>query len=816
MAGWGGGWGLGDGTGELESLDFDPVNNAHWVDSCRRPPATLRGFKETMMRSKVVYQWVLTIVIGVGVAISAQVVQLLISCVAGLRNLAMQSFTDWNVDPSHIFAFYCLYNLTLVTIAAIMTAYFEPIAAGDGVAEIKAYLNGTHVRNIFRLRTVLTRYFGSVLSVSSGLACGPEGPMIHIGAAIASGVTRADKLYSCLNFSPSVLARFHKDRDRREFICAGAGAGMAAAFGAPIGGVLFALEEAASHWSPQLVWRIFTAALIASFTLALVKAGGNSGDISLAGLLSFGTVQSVYDMKRDVIREDGSVRMSAVDAPIYWWELIFFLALGLVGGILGGISGIVFNKLAYLRSKRPSLQVLEAMIVSLITSGVVYALVQWQPMCRNSGSWTCSHADNWGEWCTGPMDNSTCLGPLGQCVKASGWMCIGGGNNGQPCRGRGDCEWRGGKCTAVDSDESFGMRMNCAEGQYDELATIFLGTREPVIVRLVAQAHPHEPFSNKALLFAAFTMYVLMLITYGTSVPMGLFMPCALIGASLGRLCGQLIRMSLGTTSVFSGAYALAGAAAMLGGVQRATISLVVILMEGTANEHFLLPIVTATVAANFAGRLFASEGIFDIRLRRNKLRFLPHEPDWLMQFCPVGDVMAHPVTCLRTVETVGNIIDTLRGCAHHGFPVVSIAPGFEGHGIESAANTPPGRLEGVISRAYLRYILGTRFSGTDGGGRLWQVVTATTPATVGLDGEPHLVSLFFPLGIHIYYVRAAKHPLCSVFSFYQVKFHYMKRLMMMMMMMMMWVWVCVQFVTNAITCPRGEKHPSEEACFSA
>ena len=93
--------------------------------------------------------------------------------------------------------------------------------------------------------------------------------------------------------APGVLDRLHNDRDRREFICAGAGAGMAAAFGAPVGGVLFVLEEAASHWSPQLVWRVFTACLVATFTLAFLKAQDRDGDISLAGLLSFGTVQSV-------------------------------------------------------------------------------------------------------------------------------------------------------------------------------------------------------------------------------------------------------------------------------------------------------------------------------------------------------------------------------------------------------------------------------------------------------------------------------------------------------------------------------------------
>lgn len=104
-------------------------------------------------------------------------------------------------------------------------------AAGSGVAEVKVILSGFVVHGYLGVRTLLVKSLALILSVASGLSLGKEGPYVHIATCVGNIACRLFFKYN------------HNDAKRREVLSASAASGVGVAFGAPIGGVLFSLEE---------------------------------------------------------------------------------------------------------------------------------------------------------------------------------------------------------------------------------------------------------------------------------------------------------------------------------------------------------------------------------------------------------------------------------------------------------------------------------------------------------------------------------------------------------------------------------------------
>ncbi|KAK1230447.1 hypothetical protein PQX77_006457 [Marasmius sp. AFHP31] len=175
-------------------------------------------------------------------------------------------------------------------------------AAGSGIPEIKTILSGFVIHGYLGGRTLFTKAVGLALSVASGLSLGKEGPFVHIASCVGNIVSRFHSKYE------------NNEAKRREILSAACAAGVAVAFGAPIGGTLFSLEEVSYFFPPKVMWRSFFCAMIAAITLKMLDPFG-TGKLVL--------FQVTYDK------------------DWHAYELLPFLLLG----VFGGVYGAYFSKL---------------------------------------------------------------------------------------------------------------------------------------------------------------------------------------------------------------------------------------------------------------------------------------------------------------------------------------------------------------------------------------------------------------------------------------------------------------------------------------
>lgn len=347
---------------QVEALDYDEIENKLFIqEENETSPRQLNAIG--------IQRWLICIAIGVMTGITAVIIDISIDQLATVKMKVLQRYIQSGVQngtlAQPVFIWMGI-NTGLVAFAAILTTYFAPVAAGSGIPQIKCYLNGVKVPEVVRMKTLFTKVTGIIASVCGGLAVGKEGPMVHSGAVLAAGISQGRSITT--GITTPFFTHFRNDREKRDFVCAGAAAGVSAAFGAPVGGVLFSLEEAASFWNQALTWRIFLCSILSSYTLNSLQSlyRGHPGDLAYPGLINFGKFEGTYAIQ----------------------DLLVFFVMG----AFGGVSGAAFNalnihvmkfRLAYITKKW--LHVLEACMVAMVCGMISFTLMYVNTECKPLG-----------------------------------------------------------------------------------------------------------------------------------------------------------------------------------------------------------------------------------------------------------------------------------------------------------------------------------------------------------------------------------------------------------------------------------------------
>jgi CIC family chloride channel protein len=147
-------------------------------------------------------------------------------------------------------------------LARILVVRFAPFAAGSGIQHVEAVIKGEMKPSPPVI--VPVKFFGGILALGSGLALGREGPTVQMGASLGSLVAKW-------------VVREQEDRSVVD--AAAAGAGLAVAFNAPIGGSVFVFEELTTRFTPWLLIATLASASVAVWIMRMIL--GNTVDFTV-------------------------------------------------------------------------------------------------------------------------------------------------------------------------------------------------------------------------------------------------------------------------------------------------------------------------------------------------------------------------------------------------------------------------------------------------------------------------------------------------------------------------------------------------------
>ena len=203
-----------------------------------------------VLNSRVVRIAVASVLSGLLIGMVGGAFQLLLTAANSLRGVLIVRAHAW---PNAGWLAPVGLGLVGAALARLLVVHFSPQAEGSGVQRVEAFYRGDIEPATIAILPV--KFFGGIAAMGCGLALGREGPTVQMGSSLAA-----------------LVARFvlKTDEDAKIVDAAGAGAGLAVAFNAPMSGAIFVFEELTSSFSPYLLVAATGAATIAVSVLRLM------------------------------------------------------------------------------------------------------------------------------------------------------------------------------------------------------------------------------------------------------------------------------------------------------------------------------------------------------------------------------------------------------------------------------------------------------------------------------------------------------------------------------------------------------------------
>ena len=208
-------------------------------------------------------------------------------------------------------------SIALALCALALIAFVETSASGSGIPQMKAVLNGDPIFAGFTtVRCLIAKLLGLMCSWTSGLSVGKEGPFVHIACCIAALMMRI----------PAFSFYAHSAPHRIGMLGISSAVGVAAVFGSPLGGVLFAIEVVSTFFRVSNLPRMFVSAVVGALA---IKTFGYYEGWPLA-------LFSTQFEPRKINPE----------------ATLFFLILGICQGVLAGLFIVVVKLIVRLQNRR--------------------------------------------------------------------------------------------------------------------------------------------------------------------------------------------------------------------------------------------------------------------------------------------------------------------------------------------------------------------------------------------------------------------------------------------------------------------------------